>query len=146
MAFELLATSLTDALYQNDDFLIFLVKQLVNYKLEQPLQALISTLLPLKTPAANKDLLLHLADLLDPQRSFALLKALFEAHGHLDKHVQSRYLAKLAELNLPEALKVQQKLLPPVAPDLLQDDDYLTQLIDEGMPERKKERKTKNVV
>lgn len=83
VAFELLASSLTDALYQNDDFLIFLLRQLVNYKLDQPLQALITTLLTLKTPTANKDLLLHLADLLasDPQRSFALLKALFEAHG-----------------------------------------------------------------
>lgn len=30
--------------------------------------------------------------------------------------------------------------------DLLNDDDYLNQLIDEGMPEKKKEKKTKNVI
>ncbi len=40
-AFELLATSLTDALVQNDEFLIFLLRQLVNYKLDKTLSTLI---------------------------------------------------------------------------------------------------------
>lgn len=54
--------------------------------------------------------MLSLADLLqtlgDKNKSFEILKALFEAHGQNDKIVQSRYLSVMAEVNLAEAIKV----------------------------------------
>lgn len=74
------------------------------------------------------------------------MKSLFDVHGQNDKVVQSKYLNILVDTNLNEAIKVQQRLNAPVQGSLVDNDEYLNQLIEEGMPEKKKERKTKNVV
>ena len=34
----------------------------------------------------------------------------------------------------------------PIGQDVLEDDEYLQQLIEEGMPEKKKDKKTRDVV
>lgn len=71
---------------------------------------------------------------------------MFEVHGQNDKNVQSKWLNVLVEVDFKEALKVQQKLSAPVLSSLTDNDDYLNKLIEAGLPEKKKETKTKNVV
>lgn len=41
---------------------------------------------------------------------------------------------------------MQGKLANPLPADVLNNDEYLEQLLEEGMPEKKKEKKTKDVV
>ena len=63
-AIELLAQSLNDQLASNDDYLIFLVKQCLNQKVNpEVLNALMNKLITIKNPKQNKDLLLTLVDL-----------------------------------------------------------------------------------
>lgn len=63
-AIELLAKSLNDQLASNDDYLIFLVKQCLNQKVNsEVLNALMNKLITIKNPKQNKDLLLTLVDL-----------------------------------------------------------------------------------
>ncbi|CDW76997.1 signal recognition particle 72 kda protein [Stylonychia lemnae] len=148
-AFEQLASNLSDELLNNDDFMIFLLKQCSNLKLQSVVTSLAEQLLKIKQASANKDLLLYLSDLLitegNKTKAYEILKSLSEAHGN-DNVVLSRYLNVLVDVNLNEAVKVQQKLNAPVSSNLIDNDEYLNQLIDEGMPEKKKEKKTKNVV
>jgi len=48
--------------------------------------------------------------------------------------------------NLAEALKIQQKLPLPQFEQESEDEDIVARLIEDGMPERRKEKKTKDIV
>ena len=130
MAFETLANNLSENLQKNDDFMIFLLKQCLNYKLTTIVHSLIDTLIKIKTPKNNKELLISIADIIltsegNKNKALEIFKQLFEAHGSYDKVIQSRYLNLLVDVNLNEAIKVQQKLNPPINIQE-QDDEYLT--------------------
>ena len=58
----------------------------------------------------------------------------------------SKYLNIITDINVSEALKVQQRLPNPISSDLMDNDEHLQQLIEEAMPEKKKDKKTHNVV
>lgn len=110
--------------------MIFLLKQCLNYKLTTIVHSLIDTLIKIKTPKNNKELLISIADIIltsegNKNKALEIFKQLFEAHGSYDKVIQSRYLNLLVDVNLNEAIKVQQKLNPPINIQE-QDDEYLT--------------------
>ena len=149
-AFEVLAQNVTDQLALNDDYLIFLLKQAVHHKINpEIIQSLIKTLLQSKNPKKNKDILLTIADFSPLQSALEILKSLYEHHAS-DKLVQGRYLSLLVDSgNLAEASKLQQRLPQPktmIATEDANEDEYIQSLIDDGMPERRKEKKTKNIV
>lgn len=106
-AFESLAANLNDDLLSHEDFMIFLIKQLMHYKVES--KGLTDKLVQTKSPKTHKDLLLLLSEHAQPNQAVTLLKTLYENHPS-DKVVQARYLNLLVETNLQEAVKVQQKL------------------------------------
>ena len=78
----------------------------------------------------------------DRKQALAVLEQVFREHGKDDKKVQSEYLNALAEVDLAQAQKVEQQL----AKNDGVDEQTLEQLIENGMPEKKKEKKTKDVV
>jgi hypothetical protein len=79
------------------------------------------------------------------------LKSLYE-HHHKDISVQGRYLSLLVDSgNMQEASKIQQKLTQPLIPktgsqDEPNEDEYIARLIEDGMPEKRKEKKMKDIV
>ena len=149
-AFELLLENVTDELLAYDDYLVFLLKQVNHYKVgrDDLVQGLISKLLKVKKPEDSKQLLLALADILaasQPKESLLILQGLFKSHSS-DRLVQGRLLQTLVDSgNLSEALKLQQKLPKYQAP-AEDEEDYVQRLIDDGMPEKRKEKKSKDVV
>jgi signal recognition particle subunit SRP72 len=48
--------------------------------------------------------------------------------------------------NLADAIKLQNKLPKAQAPGTEDDEDYIKRLIEDGMPEKRKEKKSKDVV
>ena len=52
----------------------------------------------------------------------------------------------MSDINVNEAIKIRDKLANPINTEMIGDDEYLQQLIENGMPEKKKEKKTKNII
>ena len=128
----------------------------INHKISADvLSGLISKLVSVKTAKENKSLLLVLSDLLAQSGSHAksleILRSLYQIHT-TDKQVLGRYLSLLVDSgNLQEAAKIQQKLALPEVPTLPgqeepNEDDYLQHLIEDGMPEKRKEKKTRDII
>jgi SRP72 RNA-binding domain len=83
------------------------------------------------------------ADHLPQQGALKVLQGLYESHPQ-DKLVQGRFLGLLVESGqLAEAGKLQLRL-----PKILDDNDEETvqRLIEDGMPEKRKEKKTRDVI
>ena len=136
-----------------DDYLIFLLKHAINHKVNRDdlVSALIAKILKSKSPIQNKHLLLAIADILapsQPKQALVILQGLFEVHGASDRVVQGKYLSLLVDSgNLQDAIKLQQKLPQPQIPETADDDeDYVQRLIEDGMPEKRKEKKSKDVI
>ena len=144
----MLAQNVSDDLSTHDDYVIFLLRQSVHNKVSaEVISGLISKLLASKTPKNNKDLLLTISEILVQQSSIPkaleILKSLFESHSQ-DKQIQGRYLSLLVDSgNLSEATRIQARLPTSIPTD---DDDLLQRLIEEAMPEKRKEQKTRDVV
>ena len=121
---------MTDELFKNDDYLVFLLRQCSNYKLQQVLNSLIDKIVKAKSPKTNKALLLNVVDLIlaeeRKEQALEILKPIFENHGQSDKLVQSKFLNLLADVNLSEAIKIQQKIKVPISSDVADNDEYLT--------------------
>ena len=119
------------------------------------LSGLISKLVSVKTAKENKSLLLVLSDLLAQSGSHAksleILRSLYRLHT-IDRRVLGRYLSLVVDYcNRQEAAKIQQKLALPEVPTLPgqeepNEDDYLQHLIEDGMPEKRKEKKTRDII
>ena len=128
---------------------MFLVRSAINAKASN-VDSLITKLLASKSPKNNKDILLVLADLQpNPQKSLEILKSLYDVHGSTDKLVQGRYLSMLVDSgNLVEATRLQQKLPRTYNEDEqeLNEDEFIQKLIENGMPEKRKETKLRDVV
>ncbi len=137
-------------LLENDAYLIFLLRSALNHKVNT--EALIQRIVQTKKPDSSKDLLLAVADVLSSsQQSLSILASLFQVHGSHDKQVQGRYMAALVECGqLQEALKLQQRLPLPECERRGtmegEEEDYVQRLIEDGMPEKRKEKKTRDVV
>lgn len=151
-AIELLASSLNEQLSSHDDYLIFLVRQCLNQRVSpDTLSSLITRLLALKSPKHNKELLITLADIMmmqqgNAKKALEIVRALYGEHPK-DAGVQGRLLQMLVDAGeLQEATKIQAKLPAVEIPRGLEEDDYVARLIEDGMPEKRKEKKMKDIV
>lgn len=61
-AFETLAKSLNESLRANDEFLVFLLRQLSNLKLTSVCEEVCNSLISTKNPKANKEVLISVSD------------------------------------------------------------------------------------
>lgn len=132
-----------------DDYLVFLLKQTVHYKVgrDDLIQGLIAKLLKVKKPEDSKHLLIAVSDILaGSKQALTILQGLYAVHSW-DSVVQGKYLQCLVDSgNLAEAIKLQNKLPKAQAPGTEDDEDYIKRLIEDGMPEKRKEKKSKDVV
>ena len=81
-----------------------------------------------------------------PAKSLEILRGLYAAHGQSDIQIQGKLLNALVDSgNLAEAVKIQQKLPLPQFELENEDEDIVSRLIEDGMPERRKEKKTKDI-
>ena len=136
-------------LLNNDAYLIFLLRSALNHKVNT--DGLLQRLLQTKKPDESRDLLLAVADVVPSNKqALDILSALYQAHGSHDRQIQGRYLAALVECGqLQEALKLQQKLPLPVLEKRggeIEEEDEVQRLIEDGMPEKRKEKKTRDIV
>jgi len=135
----------------NDNLMLFLLKTLHSQKMKPQLKQLVDMLLKEKDPKESKELFMHVGEILmaegDQEAAEKIYSQLFDTFKFEDKQVLAKYLSVAADRNPEQAFKILQSIKAPIVPtSIVTDDEYLQQIIDEGMPEKKKEKKTKNVV
>lgn len=136
-------------LFQNEGFLIFLLKTALSNKLPfSAVEELVSAMTA-DTGACSTEGLLYLTDFLnemgEQQRSNSVLAALIKQRGLGNKDLNARYLlALVCDRKLKDASSVLEQIGAPSLFGSFEKDEalFVSQLIEDAMPERRKEKKT----